>query len=140
MENLTPLEYLSKYCRLSPRRHHHFRRIFDKYRNNQYRFESSNLYTSITDVHTEAFTRAQFDELCQLIDLGNEQHQFPFDTLAGILALSERMLFNASKFRNVLDDSELAKHPIEQCDFDSLDRKLDGLQIGDTLKRLLKRL
>lgn len=138
MENLTPLEYLSKYCRLSSRRNYQFKRIFDKYRNNQYRFESTHLYAAILDVHSETFTRAQYEHLCQSIDLGNEQHQFTFDTFAGILALCERILFSTSKFRAALDDNDFAKDTLEQCDFDCLDRKLDGLQISDTMKRLLK--
>jgi hypothetical protein len=137
LENLTPIEYLSKYCRLSSRRNYQFKRIFDKYRNNQYRFESNHLYTSITDVHSESFTRSQYDHLCQLIDIGNEQHQFTFDTFGGILALCERILYDSSRFRSGYDD-DLAKDTIEKCDFDSLDRKLDGLNISETMKKLLK--
>jgi hypothetical protein len=140
LENLTPLEYLSKYCRLSSRRNYQFKRLFDKYRNNHYRLESSNLYQSITDIHTETFTPSQYDDLCQLIDLGNEQHQFTFDTFAGILALCERILFGSSQFRSGLDEHDLAKDALEQCDFDGLDRKFDGLDISDTMKRLLKTL
>lgn len=131
---------MSKYCRLSSRRNYQFKRIFDKYRNNQYRFESTNLYAAILDVHSQIFTREQYEHLCELIDLGNEQHQFTYDTFAGILALCERMLFDTSKFRAALDDNDLLKDALEQCDFDSLDRKLDGLQISETMKRLLKSL
>jgi hypothetical protein len=138
LENLTPLEYLSKYCRLSSRRNYQFKRIFEKYRNNQFRCESSNLYTSITDIHSETFTRSQYDYLCQLINLGNEPHQFSFETFAGILALCERILYNSSQFRSSLDDHDLAKDTLEKCDFDSLDRKFDGLIISDTMKRLLR--
>jgi hypothetical protein len=131
------LEYLSKYCRLSSRRNYHFKRIFDKYRNNQYRFESNNLYTAITEFHTENFTHLQYENLCQLINLGNEQHQFTFDTFAGILALSERILYDSSSFRG---EQDLTKETIEKCDFDSLERKLDGLRISQTMKKLLKTL
>lgn len=140
LETLTPLEYLSKYCRLSSRRHYHFKRIFDKYRNSQYRFESNNLSKSIHDVHADSFTRSHYDYLCELIDLGKEQHQFSFETFAGILALCERILCDSEKFRSGLDEHELAKDMIEKCDFDSLDRKFDGLMISDTMKKLLRAL
>lgn len=114
--------------------------MFDKYRNNQYRFESNNLYQSIIDVHSESFTRSKYDYLCQLIDIGSEQHQFTFDTFAGILALCERILYESSQFRSGLDEHDLAKDTIEKCDFDSLERKLDGLVVNETMNRLLKTL
>jgi len=53
------------------------------------------------------------------------------------LALSERILFESSKFRSSFDERDLAKDTIEKCDFDSLDRKLDGLIISEKMKRLL---
>ena len=135
---MTPLDYLSKYCRLSPRRHFHYKRIFDKYRNNQYRFESNHLYTSIRDVHADSFTKTHYEQLCQLLNINNEQHQFAFDTFAGILALCERILCDSEKFRSGLDEHDLAKDTIEKCDFDSLDRKLDGLNVSETMKNLLR--
>lgn len=140
LENLTPLEYLGKYCRLSSRRNYQFKRVFDKYRNNQYRLEVNNLYQAIIDVHSESFTRTQYNYLCELIDIGNEQHQFTFDIFAGILALCERILYDSSQFRSGLDEHDLAKDTIEKCDFDSLERKFDGLVINETMRRLLKAL
>jgi hypothetical protein len=47
-------------------------------------------------------------------------------------------LFDSAKFRSGLDEHDLAKDTIEKCDFDSLDRKFDGLVISETMKRLLK--
>ncbi|CAF3354707.1 unnamed protein product, partial [Rotaria socialis] len=129
LETLTPLDYLSKYCRLSTRRNYQFKRIFDKYRNNHYRFESSNLFASIGELHRDNFTRSQFECLCQLIDLGTEQHQFAYDTFSGILALCERILCETKRTTTGLDEQDLAKDTLEKCDFDSLDRKLDGLTI-----------
>ena len=140
LENLTPLDYLSKYCRLSSRRNYQFKRIFDKYRNSRYRFESINLYKSITDVHTDRFTRSHFDDLCQLIDIGNEQRQFTFETFAGILALCERILCGMKTFSIGLDEQDLTRDALEKCDFDGLDRKLDGLNISVPMKELLKTL
>jgi hypothetical protein len=94
----------------------------------------------MTEIHTENFTRLQYDNLCQLINIGSEQHQFTFDTFAGILALCERILYGSSSFRSGLDEPELAKETIEKCDFDSLERKLDGLRISQTMKKLLQTL
>ncbi|CAF3011432.1 unnamed protein product [Rotaria socialis] len=137
LENMTPLDYLSKYCRLSSRRQHQFKHIFNRFRNRYYLFESSYLYSSIIVVHKENFTRSQFNQLCQLIDLGNQECELKFDTYAGILALSERIAYYSSKLHDAYGDLHTEKHALEKCDFDGLDRKLDGLNISDTMKRLL---
>jgi hypothetical protein len=134
LERLTPLDYLTKYCRLSSRRQYQFKRIFDKYRNRYYQFESSYLYLSLLDLHKQNLTYKNFNYLCQLIDLNNQQYQFTFDTYAGILALYERILHKD------LDDYNLTKNEIEKCDFYSLDRKFDGLIISNTMKQLLNAL
>ncbi|CAF5217097.1 unnamed protein product, partial [Rotaria magnacalcarata] len=63
LENMTPLDYLSKYCRLSSRRQHQFKHVFNRFRNRYYLFESSYLYSSIIAVHKENFTRSQFNQL-----------------------------------------------------------------------------
>jgi hypothetical protein len=138
LETLTPLDYLSQYCRLSARRHFYFKRLFDKYRNINYCFESRNLYASIHDIYGESFTRTHYDYLCQLICIGHEHHEFSFNAFAGVLALSERILCDSQSFRSGLDEHDLAKDMIEKCDFDSLDRKFDGLTINDTMSKLLR--
>ncbi len=38
------------------------------------------------------------------------------------------------------EDHELAKDPLEKCDFDSLQRKLHGFTVSETMKKLLKTL
>ena len=59
---------------------------------------------------------------------------------AGILALCERTLYHSLKMHSDHDASYLIKDAIEQCDFSSLDRKLDGLSVSDSMKRLLNAL
>ena len=140
LENLTPLDYLSQYCRLSARRQYQFKRIFNKYRNHRYSFESSYLYLAIIDLHKENFTRSTYDELCQLIDLDHAAHEFTFEMFAGTLALSERLLCNAFIIKNENDAIQLRKDPLERCDFDSLIRKFDGLNISEKMKRLFNSL
>ncbi|CAF4235059.1 unnamed protein product, partial [Rotaria magnacalcarata] len=97
----------------------------------------NNLFTSIGELHRDNFTRSQFEYLCQLIDIGTEQHQFTYDTFSGILALCERILCETKRTTTGLDEQDLAKDTLEKCDFDSLDRKLDGLKISATMKKLL---
>ncbi|CAF3586234.1 unnamed protein product [Adineta steineri] len=140
LENLNPIEYISKYCRLSLRRNYQFKRIFDKYRNNKYCLDITNLYSAITDIHTENFTRAQYDYLLQLLDIENQQHQFSFETFGGILAVCERIVYDSLNPSSDVEDYELGKDPLEKCDFDSLLRKLDGFAISETMKKLLKTL
>lgn len=136
LERLTPIDYLSKYCYLSSRRKYEFKRIFDKYRNRNYQFESSNLYLSLADLHKQNLTQTNFNYLCQLIHLNNQSYQFTFDIYAGILALFERILYKGQDD----DDNNLTKDVIEKCDFYSLDRKFDGLNINETMKKLLNTL
>lgn len=133
------MNYLSKYCRLSSRRRHQFKRLFDKYQNRNYHLESSNLYLSLTDIHKHHLTRDIFDYLCRLIEL-NKSEQFSFNTYAGILALCERILYRSSILYKDKDDYNLTKDAIEKCDFYSLDRKFDGLIISDRMKQLLNAL
>ncbi|CAF3682601.1 unnamed protein product [Adineta steineri] len=137
LETLTPLEYLSKYCHLSSRRQYQFKRVFNKYRNQKHKFNSSNLFLSLVDLHQENFTHTKFDYLCELINLDEQEHEFTFNTYSGILAFCERMLYNLSpSHKNYIDD-RLTKDTIEKCDFENLGRKLDGLIISDTMKKLL---
>ena len=139
LETLTPLNYLSQFCRPSSRRQYQFKRLFEKYRNRTYHFESSNLYSSLLDIHKHHLTRDIFESLCRLIQL-NQPEQFAFDTYAGILALGERILYRSSILYKDQDDYNLAKDPIEKCDFYSLKRKFDGLIISDAMKQLLNAL
>ena len=137
LENLTPLDYLTKYCRLSSRRQYQFKRLFQKYRNRRHLFESSDLFLSLSDIHKESFTRAKYTELCRLLDLKPQEYEFTYETYAGILAFCERMLYNSSPHHRIYEDEQLTKQTIEICDFDCLDRKLDGLNINEPMKRLL---
>lgn len=139
MEILTPMNYLSKYCRLSSRRQFQFKRLFDKYKNRKYQFESSNLYLSLMDIHKHHLTRDIFDYLCRLIEL-NKPEEFSFNTYAGILAICERILYRSSILYKDQDDYNLTKDAIEKCDFYSLDRKFDGLMINERMKQLLNAL
>lgn len=140
LEVLTPLDYLTQYCRVSNRRQFQFKRIFNKYRERDHRIEYSNLFPSIVDLHKENFTRANYDELCQLVDIDNEMYRFAFEPFIGILAFSERLLCNLFLMKTDSDHIILSKDPIERCDFDSLARKFDGLMISEKMKRLLNSL
>jgi hypothetical protein len=92
------------------------------------------------NIHKHHLTHELFDYLCQLIGLDDEQHQFTFNTFAGILALCERILYRSSVLYKELDDYNLSRDAIEKCDFYSLERKFDGLQISDGMKHLLNSL
>ncbi|CAF1144261.1 unnamed protein product [Rotaria sp. Silwood1] len=140
LEIITPLDYLTNYCRLSSRRQYQFKRLFNRYRNRDYLFESSYLYLSMISIHKENFTRTQFNYLCELIDLEKQEYEFKFETYAGILALCERIIYYSLKLYDENDNLQLTKHAIEKCDFYGLDRKLDGLAISDTMKQLLRAL
>lgn len=140
LEGLTPLDYISKYCRLSKHRNYQYKRIFEKYRNGQHRLDFSNLHEAIIDIHTDNFTRSQFEYLCQLVDIQNDKQQFTFTTFAGILAVCERIVYDSIIASSDHEDNDLAKDPLEKCDFDALDRKLDGFTISESMKKLLKTL
>lgn len=140
LENLSPLEYLSKHCRLSSRRQYEFKRVFNKYRNKNNQFDSSNLYLSLFDLHKQNLTLNHFNDLCQLIHLNNQSYQLTFNIYAGILALFERILYKRSLLHKDQDDYNLTKDIIEKCDFYSLQRKFHELKINDTLKKLLNEL
>ena len=140
LESLTPLDYLSKYCHLSSRRQYQFKRLFEKYRNRNYQFDSSFLYLSLLNIHKHHLTQDLYDDLRQLIGLDHEQYQLTFHTYAGILALCERILYRSSLLYRDQEDYNLSKDAIEKCDFDSLKRKFDGVKISAAMKQLLNTL
>ena len=90
------------------------------------------------DVYTDTFTRSRYDQVCQRVDFGNEPFQLAFDAFAGVLALCERILYQAEIVRRGLEQVEIAKDTIETCDFDCLDRKCDGLTLSEPMRNLLK--
>jgi hypothetical protein len=100
----------------------------------------SNLYAAIVDIHTDNFTSSQYDYLRQLVDIQNDSHQFTFNAFAGILAVCERIVYDSVNSLSDAEDHELAKDPLEKCDFDSLQRKLHGFTVSETMKKLLKTL
>jgi hypothetical protein len=89
------------------------------------------------DIHKNNFTRSIFDELRRIVNLDDQSYRFTFDMFAGILALGERLLCRAFLLNHDNSRLKLSKDPVEQCDFDSLKRKLDGLRISDELRQLL---
>ncbi|CAF1622748.1 unnamed protein product [Adineta ricciae] len=137
LEGLTPLEYIGRYCRFSSHRRYQFKRIFDKYRNSKHAVELTDLYSAVTDVHTDSFTRSQYDELCHLIGAEDPHTQFSFETFSGVLAVCERLVYDALNSSSDPEDYELAKDPLEKCDFYSLKRKLDGFNISKELRKLI---
>ena len=90
------------------------------------------------DVYTGTFTRCQYDQVCQRVELGHEPFQLTFDAFAGVMALCERILYRAEIQRRGLEQVEIVKDAIETCDFDCLDRKCDGLTLNEPMKNLLK--
>jgi hypothetical protein len=100
----------------------------------------TNLYAAIIDIHTDNFTKSQYDYLCQLVDIQNGPHQFTFNAFAGILAVCERIVYDSVNSVSDAEDHEVAKDPLEKCDFDSLERKLHGITVSETMKKLLKTL
>lgn len=137
---MTPLEYLTKYCRVSVRRQIQFKRIFNRYREADHYLEQNFLHSSIKDLHKENFTKSNYENLVDLIDLNGRNYRFGFEQFSSVLALSERLLCNAVLMRNDDDRIQLRKDPIELCDFDGLTRKFDGLRIPEKIKQLLRSL
>lgn len=114
--------------------------MYDLRRHISYNFDLFDLQSAMKSLHKENLTKQNFNDICELIGLKNEKYAFDFNTFAGILALSERILFHSNELYAEYNKYYIPKQILEQCDFDSLQRKLDGLNISENMKQLLYKL
>uniref|UniRef100_A0A1B0CHW1 Uncharacterized protein n=2 Tax=Lutzomyia longipalpis TaxID=7200 RepID=A0A1B0CHW1_LUTLO len=164
LSELTPLEYLSKYVHVSNYRKQLYHRIFIRYlpeikidelcereANPGPRDSEADVDPSCEDIASEYLSQRLIptDEVWEALKTALHPHGTP-DTIASIagkLALSTHEEINfrawcgivafAERFITTIHREMDTRHEIEVTDFESLDRRLNGITVHPQLKQIL---
>ncbi|CAF3629019.1 unnamed protein product [Rotaria socialis] len=101
LETLTPKEYLEKYCRINHRRWIVYKRIFDKYKDNEAQLKVEVLPDALSDAYMGTFDNRLIGQMIVLLDLPSNS-KITFTQFSGIAAFSERYLFKIFRQVNYL--------------------------------------
>ncbi|KAK0060498.1 hypothetical protein Bpfe_010011 [Biomphalaria pfeifferi] len=140
LENLTPQDYLQKYCVVTPRRKLLYTKTFQEYRDkNGYILGKSSLCSALTCVLINSMDNDQAEQLCDLLEV-DDKTEVDFDLFSGIAALAERILYPYFVTAETWDRTEFQKEMIECADFCALEWKLRGVNVSNQIKKILKSL
>ncbi|UJR23889.1 hypothetical protein I4U23_026861 [Adineta vaga] len=135
-ENLSPIEYLEKYCRVSNRRFTLYKRIFDKHKDFDLTLVVEILPDTLVDVYMDTIDKRLINQAIRVLDLPINT-KITFAQFRGIAAFSERYFFNLSP-QSICANSRLNKDVLELLDFSCLEWKLIGVKISSQLRDILK--
>ncbi|CAF2089801.1 unnamed protein product [Rotaria magnacalcarata] len=99
LETLSPIEYLEKYCRINHRRWIVYKRIFDKYKDNE--AQLTVLPDALSDAYMGTFDNRLIGQMIVLLDFPSNS-KITFTQFSGIAAFSERYLFKIFRQVNYL--------------------------------------
>lgn len=137
LEEMTPMEYLTKYCIISTRRKALYKHIFqkvDKDRDNAITVKEMD--RGLREIHVDCITTDQVRKLIEMVE-GNEKSKFNLVQFSAIAAFSERLLFSETQIseKNSVYSS---KEVIEEADFCGLKYKLTGFSVNPTVRKILE--
>ena len=136
LELLSPLQYVSQFCRVHGRRRTLFRHYFTK--NDRDRDGSINkreLQNALRDLYAQSINTEQVNAILDLLDVDKSVRTFDLDVFTAVAAFSERYLYHYYSLA-VQDQSE-RRMVLEETDFCALRWKLEGCKISEKLKNLL---
>ncbi|XP_022103851.1 translation initiation factor IF-2-like isoform X2 [Acanthaster planci] len=138
LENMSPTEYLQKYCIVSKRRQAMYRRAFSKVdRSNSMKINKKEFNIAVLEALVDTVNTDQIQDALQLLEADNFT-QFGPKLFCAICSLLERLHYSDYVTEDTIDQESLvAKERVEDADFLALDWKLDGCVINPSLKRLL---
>ncbi|XP_013089067.2 uncharacterized protein LOC106073134 isoform X3 [Biomphalaria glabrata] len=140
LENLTPQDYLKKYCVVTPRRKLLYTKTFQDYRDKKgFILGKSSLCSALTCVLINSMDNDQAEQLCDLLEV-DDKTEVDFDLFSGIAALAERILYPYFVTAETWDRTEFQKEMIECADFCALEWKLRGVNVSNQVKKILKSL
>ena len=137
LEKLSPLQYVSKFCRVSVRRKTLFRHYFTK--NDHDRDGNVNrreLHAALRDLYAQSISTEQVDAILEHLDIDKSVGVFDLDVFTAVAAFSERYLHYCYSLA-VLDESE-KRTVLEETDFCALRWKLEGCKVSHKLKHLFE--
>lgn len=136
LEKLTPLEYVSKYCRINSRRRTLFRHYFmkndkDKDGNVNHR----ELLKAMQDLYAQSVSVQQVNAILHSLGIEEKCKTITLAMFLAIAAFSERYLFS---FLDGTTEYEGEKRTVlEETDFGALKWKLEGCSVSDKMKNIL---
>ncbi|UJR24908.1 hypothetical protein I4U23_006272 [Adineta vaga] len=135
-ERLTPKVYLEKFCKINNRRHVLYKRVFDKYKDNEGELPFKFLSDALADAYMGTIDTNYIMEVINLLDLPTNT-KLTLSEFEGIAAFSERYFFNIFT-RQENAEPQLQKDVLEKLDFSSLNWKLIGVNISPSLRQILR--
>ena len=137
LEKLSPLQYVSLFCRVNGRRRTLFRHYFTKNdRDRDGSISRRELHGALRDLYAQSINTEHVNAILDLLDIEKPVHTFDLDVFTSIAAFSERYLYYCYSL-SVPDETE-KRTVLEETDFCALRWKLDGCKISEKLKKVLE--
>ncbi|XP_072163794.1 uncharacterized protein [Diadema setosum] len=141
LAEMTPVEYLSKYCIISHRRRALYKKAFSRAdKDNDGKINRKELETAVLDALVDTIQADKVNLVLKF--LGAEQHSvYTSRFFAAFCALLERLYYKEfAKEDSSERKEEKEKEILEEADFTGLDWKLQGQYVNPDLKELLYKL
>lgn len=137
LEELSPLQYVSKFCRVSGRRKTLFRHYFTKNdRDRDGNVNRKELHAALRELYAQSISTEQVDAILEHLGIDKSVGVFDLDVFTAVAAFSERYLHYRYSLA-VLDGSE-KRTVLEETDFCALRWKLEGCQVSHKLIHLFE--
>ena len=136
LENLTPLEYVSNYCRINSRRRTLFRQHFMKNdKDKDGNLNHRELLKAMQELYAQSVSVKQVNEILHSLGIEEKCKTITLTMFLAIAAFSERYLYS---YLNDTTDYQADKRTmLEETDFGALKWKLEGCSISDEMKKIL---
>lgn len=136
LEQLSPLQYVSQFCRVNSRRKTLFRHYFVKNdRDRDGVMNKRELQSALRDLYAQSIDTAQVNAILELLDIERSMRAFDLDVFTAVAAFSERYLYYY--YSLAVNNQTERRMVLEETDFCALRWKLEGCQIDDKLKNVL---
>ncbi|XP_064612552.1 uncharacterized protein LOC135476453 [Liolophura sinensis] len=139
LENLSPQDYIRKYCVISSRRQYLYQKIFYKSRDKSGYIPVKELEKALREVLVGTLTKQRVKELCDWLEI-NEDTKIDYKLFSGMAALAERILYPDFVTGDTQDIPEFQRDKIECADFGALSWKLNGIKVNPSVESLLKKI
>lgn len=137
LQQLSPLQYVSQFCRVNSRRKTLYRHYFIKIdRDRDGVISKRELQSALRDLYAQSINVAQVNAILELLDIEKSMRAFDLDVFTAVAAFSERYLYYCYSLAMQHDQTE-RRMVLEETDFCALRWKLEGCKINDKLRNVL---
>lgn len=133
LEQMSPLEYIRKFCRVMSYKEAMLYKTFIKFKNKAGNLPMTHLRLALQDVYPDTLHSVPWQKACEFICL--PKSEIDFRAFAGLCTLSERMFW--SRDESWIRKANRQCDELERVDFHGLHFKLKGINIPPGTERLL---